>query len=101
MPDPLPRRSRRQWHDDVERELERQAERAKELSKWVFRLVPEDRRAWHAGISCWQVRRALNDVSVGIEIVNPGHEWGYRAFPEAQIQTVLAPGPATPAEAGR
>jgi N-acetylmuramoyl-L-alanine amidase len=53
-------------------------------------LVPEERRAWHAGISFWQGRRVLNDVSIGIEIVNPGHEWGYRPFPGRQIAAVIA-----------
>jgi N-acetylmuramoyl-L-alanine amidase len=56
----------------------------------VFRLVPEERRAWHAGQSYWRGRRNLNGDSIGIEIVNPGHEWGYRAFPEAQIAAVTA-----------
>ncbi len=56
----------------------------------VFRLVPEHQRAWHAGVSFWRGRHTLNDVSIGIEIVNPGHEWGYRAFPPAQIQAVIA-----------
>lgn len=56
----------------------------------LFRLVPEERRAWHAGVSFWKGRTALNAVSIGIEIVNPGHEWGYRPFPEAQISTLLA-----------
>src|SRR3546814_13302547 len=51
----------------------------------VYRLVPEDRRAWHAGVSYWQGRRGLNDVSIGIEIVNHGHEWGYRPFPAVQM----------------
>jgi N-acetylmuramoyl-L-alanine amidase len=54
----------------------------------VFRLVPEHLRAYHAGLSYWRGRRALNDVSVGIEIVNPGHEWGYRPFPAAQMAAV-------------
>ena len=56
----------------------------------VHALVPEARRAWHAGISVWRGRRMLNDVSIGIEIVNPGHEWGYRPFPEAQIDALTA-----------
>jgi len=56
----------------------------------VFRLVPEALRAFHAGISYWRGRRVLNDVSIGIEIVNPGHEWGYRPFPEAQMASVRA-----------
>ena len=54
----------------------------------VFRLVSEDRRAWHSGVSHWGGRETLNDCSIGIEIVNPGHEWGYRAFPEAQMAAV-------------
>ena len=54
----------------------------------VFRLVPEERRAWHAGISHWRGRQGLNDRSIGIEIVNPGHEWGYRPFPALQMAAV-------------
>lgn len=56
----------------------------------IFRLVPEERRAWHAGVSFWQGERDCNAASVGIEIVNPGHEFGYRPFPDAQIGTVVA-----------
>ena len=56
----------------------------------VWRLVPEERRAWHAGVSCWLGETALNTVSIGIEIVNPGHEWGYRGFPEPQMRAVEA-----------
>jgi N-acetylmuramoyl-L-alanine amidase len=50
----------------------------------IVRLVDENNRAWHAGVSSWQGRERLNDCSIGIEIVNPGHEWGYRPFTEAQ-----------------
>lgn len=50
----------------------------------VAALVPEEKRAWHAGVSYWQGRGDLNDVSIGIELVNPGHEWGYRPFPAPQ-----------------
>ena len=56
----------------------------------VFRLVAEERRAWHAGVSYWRGRRNVNGESIGIEIVNPGHEWGYRQFPDAQIESVIA-----------
>lgn len=51
----------------------------------TFALVPEDRRAWHAGVSFWAGATDINDRSVGIELVNPGHDWGYRPFPEAQM----------------
>ena len=54
----------------------------------VFRLVAEARRAAHAGISHWRGRSALNANSIGIEIVNPGHEWGYRPFPALQMAAV-------------
>jgi len=55
----------------------------------LWRLVPESRRAWHAGLSFWQGQSGVNDRSIGIELVNPGHEWGYRAFPEAQMAVLL------------
>jgi N-acetylmuramoyl-L-alanine amidase len=54
----------------------------------AFRLVPEERRAFHAGISFWRGHTELNNRSVGIEIVNPGHEWGYREFPILQVAAV-------------
>ncbi len=56
----------------------------------VWELVPEEKRAWHAGRSWWRGRAGLNDVSVGIELVNPGHEWGYRPFPEAQMAALVS-----------
>jgi N-acetylmuramoyl-L-alanine amidase len=56
----------------------------------LWRLVPEARRAFHAGVSCWQSGQDLNYVSIGVEIVNPGHEWGYRPFPEPQMVAVEA-----------
>jgi N-acetylmuramoyl-L-alanine amidase len=55
----------------------------------VTALVPEDLRAWHAGRSYWRGITDVNSASVGIELVNPGHEFGYRPFPEAQIEALL------------
>jgi N-acetylmuramoyl-L-alanine amidase len=55
----------------------------------VVALVPERVRAWHAGVSAWLGEAGLNDRSIGIELVNPGHEWGYRAFPERQYQACI------------
>ncbi|HKT52966.1 MAG TPA: N-acetylmuramoyl-L-alanine amidase [Caulobacteraceae bacterium] len=55
----------------------------------VFALVPEERRAWHAGVSYWKGQRDINAISIGIEIVNPGHAFGYRPFPDDQIEAVI------------
>jgi N-acetylmuramoyl-L-alanine amidase len=55
-------------------------------------LVPEARRAWHAGEARWAGESDINSRSVGIEIVNPGHDWGYVDFPDAQIAKVIALG---------
>ncbi|KZD08308.1 N-acetylmuramoyl-L-alanine amidase [Oceanibaculum pacificum] len=54
-----------------------------------FRLVAEENRAWHAGLSLWAGESDLNSASIGIELVNPGHEHGYRPFPDAQIAALL------------
>jgi N-acetylmuramoyl-L-alanine amidase len=51
----------------------------------VYRLIAEDMRAWHAGISYWAGSTDINDRSVGVELVNPGHEFGYREFSEPQM----------------
>jgi N-acetylmuramoyl-L-alanine amidase len=56
----------------------------------VFRLVPEERRAWHAGRGVWRGETDCNAASIGVEIVNPGHEFGYRAFPDAQVASLIA-----------
>ena len=55
----------------------------------ILRMVPEERRAWHAGDSWWRGVTDINSASIGIEIVNPGHEFGYRPFPEEQIDALV------------
>lgn len=55
----------------------------------LWQLVADEQRAWHAGPSFWRGNTDINARSIGIEIVNPGHEWGYRPFPEAQMKAVI------------
>lgn len=55
----------------------------------ILALVDEAKRAWHAGRSRWRQIDDVNSASIGIEIVNPGHDWGYRPFPEAQMQALV------------
>ncbi len=55
----------------------------------VMRLVGEDRRAWHAGKALWRGISDVNSASIGIEIVNPGHELGYRPFPTSQMDALV------------
>jgi N-acetylmuramoyl-L-alanine amidase len=55
----------------------------------IVQMVREKDRAWHAGKSFWKGERDMNSVSVGIEIVNGGHEWGYSDFPKAQMNAVI------------
>jgi N-acetylmuramoyl-L-alanine amidase len=55
----------------------------------VYTHVDEERRAWHAGVSFWQGMTDINAHSVGIELVNPGHEWGYRPFTGAQMKSLI------------
>ncbi len=55
----------------------------------VVRMVDEGKRAWHAGRSWWRGIEDVNSASVGIELVNPGHELGYRPFPEAQMSALM------------
>lgn len=54
----------------------------------VHNLVPEDKRAWHAGMSYWKRVTDINSASIGIEVVNQGHEFGYREFPIDQMHAV-------------
>jgi N-acetylmuramoyl-L-alanine amidase len=56
----------------------------------ILALVPEERRAWHAGASLWAGEADVNSRSIGIEIANPGHPGGLPAYPEAQIEAVIA-----------
>ncbi len=56
----------------------------------ILQCVPESRRAWHAGRSFWKGETDINSRSIGVEIVNPGHEHGYQPFPEPQIEAVVA-----------
>jgi N-acetylmuramoyl-L-alanine amidase len=58
----------------------------------ITALVPENRRAWHAGVAGWGGIDDVNAQSIGIELVNPGHEWGYRPFPEDQVDALIALG---------
>ncbi|MFT4185043.1 MAG: N-acetylmuramoyl-L-alanine amidase [Rhizobium sp.] len=55
----------------------------------VIQLVPEERRAWHAGKSLWQGEADINSLSIGIEIANAGHPGGLPEFPDAQIEAVI------------
>lgn len=55
----------------------------------VYRHVPEELRAWHAGVSYWAGERNVNGRSIGIELVNPGHEFGYVPFADAQIAALI------------
>lgn len=55
----------------------------------VFQLVDEEKRAWHAGVSFWKGESDINSASIGVEIVNGGHDFGLPAFPDAQIEAVM------------
>jgi N-acetylmuramoyl-L-alanine amidase len=53
-------------------------------------LIQEKDRAWHAGVSYWAGQRDINSCSIGIELQNPGLEFGYHPFPEAQMKSFIA-----------
>lgn len=56
----------------------------------ILQLVPEARRAWHAGVASWSGESDINSRSIGIEIANPGHEGGSPPFSDAQIEATIA-----------
>jgi N-acetylmuramoyl-L-alanine amidase len=56
----------------------------------ITQCVPESERAWHAGVSSWGGDTDINSCSIGIEIANPGHDFGYPDFPSRQIAAVIA-----------
>ncbi len=56
----------------------------------LYTLVDEASRAWHAGVASWHGETDINGCAIGIELVNPGHEFGYRDFPDTQMQTLEA-----------
>jgi len=55
----------------------------------ILNLVPDLYISWHAGVSSWKNYKSLNKNSIGIEISNPGHEYGYEKFTQKQINSVL------------
>jgi N-acetylmuramoyl-L-alanine amidase len=56
----------------------------------IIQCVPEAKRAWHAGVAFWGGEEDINSCSIGVEIVNKGHDWGYPDFPLRQIAAVIA-----------
>jgi N-acetylmuramoyl-L-alanine amidase len=83
---------------DAEAALELLRARGSEVSSHYFvfedgriiQMVPESRRAWHAGKSFWTGETDINSCSIGIEIANPGHDHGYPDFPKRQVAAVTA-----------
>lgn len=56
----------------------------------TWRMVEETDRAWHAGVGAWRGWRDINSRSIGIELSNPGHDYGYRDFPDVQVDTLIS-----------
>ena len=55
----------------------------------IYRLVEDNKVAWHAGKSCWGKYKNLNEKSIGIELVNKGHEFGYTNFKNRQLSSLI------------
>ena len=55
----------------------------------IIRMVPDSYSAWHAGKSKWKKFKSLNKYSIGIEINNPGHDYGYKSFSQKQVKSLL------------
>ena len=55
----------------------------------IINMVPDLYIAWHAGISYWKKDKFLNSKSIGVEISNPGHEYGYKEFNKKQIKSII------------
>ena len=83
---------------DCESALRRLTEKSSEVSSHylvfengrIVQLVPENKRAWHAGVSAWQAESDINSRAIGIEICNPGHDFGYPNFSRKQMKAVIA-----------
>ena len=56
----------------------------------IIQSVPEAKRAWHAGVASWAGEEDINSCSIGVEIINRGHDWGYPEFPLRQVAAVIA-----------
>ena len=55
----------------------------------IIRMIPDSYIAWHAGKSKWKKFKSLNKYSIGIELSNPGHDYGYKSFNQKQIKSLL------------
>lgn len=82
---------------DAEDALQRLTDPAAKVSAHYFvhedgrmvQMVEDMDRAWHAGAGRWRSQADINSASIGIELQNPGHEWGYRPFPDLQMRSLL------------
>ena len=83
--------------ETAEKALERLCDKSSEVSAHylidrtghIFSLVSEDNRAWHAGVSFWRGEKDQNSRSIGIELENKGHEFGYESFSQIQIGALI------------